>query len=408
MSHGVSTDTRTLAMNNLFFAIHGSKFNANEFAEQALSKGASYAVIDDEGYMTNDRMILVENALRALQELATFHRSKFKRPLLGITGSNGKTTTKELVDKVLSQKYTTHTTIGNYNNHIGVPLTLLHLHPQVEIAIIEMGANHTGEIAQLCEMASPTHGLITNIGRAHTETFGGIEKVIKGKSELFDYLQLSGGVPFVNIHDAAIFNMKKRFKTPTFFPPSDMLLLETNPFIRFKLADRQVSTQLIGKYNFHNIAAAVVVGRVFGIEDEQIAKAIASYLPANARSQVIERHPHTIILDAYNANPDSMIAALENLAEFDQHKVAILGDMNEIERSEEAHQEVLDKACEMPIDQVFTVGKKIGTARGADRHFDTKECLIQFLDQNPLKPSVVLLKASRSIELETILNYISE
>lgn len=406
LSDGVSIDTRTIEKDNLFFAISGANFNANEFAEEALRKGASYAVVDDERFVTSDQTILADNALEALQSLAIFHRKRFKRPVLGITGSNGKTTTKELITRVLSQKYIVHATKGNYNNHIGVPLTLLHIHPQVEIAIIEMGANHVGEIAQLSEMTAPTHGLITNIGHAHTEGFGGIEGVIRGKSELFDYLRKNNGVVFVNNDDNVLSNMSKRFDNPKIFPGEHVKLVGANPFIEFELDGRNVSTQLIGAYNFGNIAAAVEVGRTFDVPNEKIAEAISSYSPDNARSEIVKKGTTTIILDAYNANPDSMKGAIENLAGFAGRKVAILGDMNELDNPDEAHTEILDQARELKVDEVLTVGEKMGRVNSGGTHFGSLEALIPYLENLNFSDSTVLLKASRSIKLETIVKHI--
>ena len=390
-----------------FFAISGPNFNANQFASEALKKGASYAVVDDESFVTDERIILAEDALTALQELAAFHRSRFKRPVLGITGSNGKTTTKELIHRVLSEKYIVHATKGNYNNHIGVPLTLLHIHPQVEIAIIEMGANHIGEIASYCEIARPTHALITNIGRAHTETFGGIEGVIRGKSELFDFIRKNEGTPFINIYDAVLSNMSKRFETPILFPQEDFKLSFASPFLNVQLKEQKQQTNMIGKYNFLNMAAAVTVGRYFDVSDDQILSAISAYEPDNARSQIIKKGGTTIILDAYNANPDSMKVALENLAEQEGDTMAILGDMNELENSDDQHQEVLDYARDLEINHVLTIGAKIGKVANASTHFDTKDELERALDKIDFSGSTVLLKASRSIKLETIINTIT-
>ncbi|MEM6829551.1 MAG: UDP-N-acetylmuramoyl-tripeptide--D-alanyl-D-alanine ligase [Bacteroidota bacterium] len=406
LSDGVSIDTRTIEEGNLFFAVSGPNFDANTFAQEALEKGASYAVIDDPKYEKGDRFIRAENALFALQELATFHRSRFKRPVIGITGSNGKTTTKELIDKVLSKQYITHATKGNYNNHIGVPLTLLHIHPQVEIAIIEMGANHVGDIAQLCAFAKPTHGLITNIGRAHTETFGGIEGIIRGKSELFDFLRKNDGKAIINTNDKVLSNMQKRFSDSLSFPPEDVALLSDQPFLSIGIGETEIETQLLGKYNFNNLGAAIAVGRAFEVSEEKIGEAIAEYIPDNALSQLIKRDSTTIILDAYNANPDSMIAAIENLAASKGKKVAILGDMNELENPDAAHQEVLTKAKEHQIDQIITVGEKMSKAEGADRHFGEKEALTKYLENESFNEATVLLKASRSIKLETVLKYI--
>jgi len=403
LSDGVSIDTRTLKENNLFFAISGPHFNANKFASQALEKGASYAVVDDEQYVTDDRIILAEEGLKALQELAIFHRDRFKRPVIGITGSNGKTTTKELIAKVLETEYIIHYTHGNYNNQIGVPLTLLHIHPQVEIAIIEMGANHVGEIANLCAMAKPTHGLITNIGRAHTETFGGIAGVIRGKSELYDYLRKTGGQVFINMNDSVLSNMVKRFNSPMKYPEDDFKLLSSSPFLTVSLADQVKDTQMIGRYNFPNMAAAVAIGRYFEVQEAAIRDALASYKPENARSQLLKKGSNTIILDAYNANPDSMKVALDNLAEQEGKKLAILGDMNELENPNMQHREMLSYAKELGI-EALTVGEKIGRVADQANHFSSKEGLEERIREMNLSNTTILLKASRSIKLETILN----
>ncbi|GAB4250590.1 MAG: UDP-N-acetylmuramoyl-tripeptide--D-alanyl-D-alanine ligase [Ekhidna sp.] len=407
LSDGVSIDTRTIEKDNLFFAISGPNFNANTFAEEALEKGASYAVIDDEQYLTDDRMILAEDALKALQALALFHRKRFKPPVIGITGSNGKTTTKELIVRVLSEKYIVHATKGNYNNHIGVPLTLLHIHPQVEIAVIEMGANHVGEIAGYCEVALPTHGLITNIGRAHTETFGGIEGVIRGKSELFDFLKKNDGQVFINNSDAVLSNMAKRFEHPVLYPQRDVKLKKASPYLEVSIGSLSEQTSIVGRYNYANIAAAVAIGRFFDVSDEKIMNAIVGYEPDNSRSQIIKKGSVTIVLDAYNANPDSMRAALQSLAENDGDTLAILGDMNELEDSDEGHKEILDYAKEVGVSKVMTIGKKIGTVADPQFHFDTKELLEEALKKMNLSNTTVLLKASRSIKLETILDSIS-
>lgn len=406
LSDGVSIDTRTIEKGNLFFSISGPNFNANKFVEQALEKGASFAVVDDEEFAKDDRTILVEDGLQALQDLAKFHRSKFTGPVLGITGSNGKTTTKELIAKVLDQKYVVHATKGNYNNHIGVPLTLLHIKPEVEIAIIEMGANHVGEIASYCEIARPTHGLITNIGRAHTETFGGIEGVIRGKSELFDFLRKNEASAFINMSDRVLANMSKRFSDPIKYPPDDLKLVGSAPFLEIRLGSKQSATKLTGKYNFANIAAAVAVGRFFEVDDTQILNAITAYQPDNGRSQIITQGNATIILDAYNANPDSMKVALENLADYKGKKLAVLGDMNELANPNEAHTEILEYAKKLNIDEVLTVGDKIGKVANPTNHSKTKKDLEKRLSKMNFSETTVLLKASRSIKLETTLNSI--
>lgn len=406
LSDGVSIDTRTIEPNNLFFAISGPNFNANEFAEGALRKGATYAVVDDESYVTDERIILAKDTLLALQELATFHRDRFKRPILAITGSNGKTTTKELIHRVLSKKYIVHSTKGNYNNHIGVPLTLLHIHPQVEIAIIEMGANHVGEIADYCRIAKPSHGLITNIGRAHTETFGGIEGVIRGKSELFDFIRKTEGTPFINVDDSVLSNMAKRFESPVLFPEKDMKLTSSVPYLTISLGGKEQNTQIVGRYNYGNMAAATAIGRYFDVSDNEILNALTSYEADNSRSQIIKKGSTTIILDAYNANPDSMKVALENLAEQKGDKVAIIGDMNEVEDSDEQHALLLEHARKLGLTNVMTVGDKIGRVANPSNHYASKEALEIELEKINFSKSTVLLKASRSIKLESILKSI--
>ncbi|MEM9824750.1 MAG: UDP-N-acetylmuramoyl-tripeptide--D-alanyl-D-alanine ligase [Bacteroidota bacterium] len=407
LSNGVSIDTRTIEKDNLFVAVSGPNFNANRFAAEALEKGASYAIVDDKDYHDGEKTILVPNGLKALQELATYHRQRFKRPVIGITGSNGKTTTKELLRAVLQQKFIVHSTKGNYNNHIGVPLTLLHIHPQVEVAVIEMGANRVGDIAELCSYAKPTHGLITNIGKAHTETFGGVEGIIRGKSELYDYLLKSCGKVFINYLDPVLSNMAKRFKEAEIYPQDDLKLLKHHPHLEFQINESQHETQLIGKYNFSNIAAAISVGRHFEVGDDKIADAIKNYKASNARSQVIRKNGTTILLDAYNANPDSMKVALEGLSEYEGNRVAILGDMNELENEDDEHKRLLDFARSLGIEQVFTVGQKIGKVANPAYHYATKEALQKTLEHVDFRGNTVLLKASRSIQLEKMLDFIA-
>lgn len=403
-SDGVSIDTRTIEKDNLFFALKGPNFDANKYASQALEKGAAFAVVDDEQYATDPRIILADDCQKALQDLAVFHRSRYKRKLLAITGSNGKTTTKELVNRVLSKQYIAHATKGNLNNHLGVPLTLLHIHPQVEVAIIEMGANHVGEIAELCRIANPNFGLITNIGEAHTEYFGGIEGVLRGKSELFDHLRKTGGKPFINEHDHRLANMAKRFINPVLFPAADLQLISADPYIKLELGGADVQTQLIGAYNFGNVAAAVAVGRAFGVSDEQIMEAIAEYAPANQRSQVVEKAGLQLIVDCYNANPTSMQAAIENLAGMSGKKSVILGDMKEVENSASKHQELGELVQSKEFDQVYLVGEEMKAAHEVvpgSRWY--REIQALEADWNTLHfEGTVLLKASRSVGLDRL------
>lgn len=412
----ISTDTRQITEGSIFFALRGDKFNANEFALQALEKGARYAVIDDSTYAKEPRCILVDDSLKALQELAKYHRTKLTIPIIGLTGSNGKTTSKELLNAVLSKKYKTYATKGNLNNHIGVPLSILSVDKSIEIAVIEMGANHVGEIALLCSIANPTHGFITNIGKAHIGTFGGFENIIRGKSELYQHLIVNNGIVFINSQNAILANMAKRFKNPYFYPATgDYLhvkLLDADPFIRYY--DEQgetVQTQLMGAYNFENIAVALCIGKFFGVEAAASNKAIADYVPGNMRSQILVKGTNTIILDAYNANPSSMEAAINNLASMKAtKKVAILGDMFELEEeTEKEHRKIGELLNAKSFDQVYLCGKLMQAAKGshaASQLFEKKELLIEELKKHPIKDSTILVKASRGIGLESVVEYL--
>lgn len=416
LSNGVSTDTRTVEEGNLFFALKGPNFNANAYAEEALKRGASYAVIDDVAYKKGDRYILAPDSLRALQELARFHRSRFKRKVLGLTGSNGKTTTKELINAVLSQKYITHATTGNLNNHIGVPLTVLHIHPQVEVAIIEMGANKVGDIKELCDIANPNHALITNIGKAHLEGFGSIEGVLRGKSELFDHIRKNGGTVFINSRQPMLKNMQKRFENPVTFPLANntypVNFLGADPYVVFQVANRPpVTSQLIGGYNFDNIAAALAVGQHFGVPIEKAEAAVAAYQPKNNRSQIVTKGSNTIIMDAYNANPDSMKVAIENLKAMKVgSKMAILGDMLELGADSEKEHELIGKQLNgAGVVEVLFCGPRMKTAHEAlpaSRHFESRDQLLGFLRENALDNYTILIKASRGMGLEKVLDVI--
>ncbi|HNV28062.1 MAG TPA: UDP-N-acetylmuramoyl-tripeptide--D-alanyl-D-alanine ligase [Cyclobacteriaceae bacterium] len=412
----ISTDTRQIAEGSIFFALRGDKFNANEFAQQALEKGARYAVIDDSAYAKDPRCILVDDSLKALQELAKYHRAKLTIPVIGLTGSNGKTTSKELLNAVLSKKFKTYATKGNLNNHIGVPLSILSVDKSIEIAVIEMGANHVGEIALLCSIANPTHGFITNIGKAHIGTFGGFENIIRGKSELYQHLIVDNGIVFINSQNNILANMAKRFKNPYFYPAAgDYLhvkLLDADPFIRYD--DEQgetVQTQLMGAYNFENIAVALCIGKFFGVEATAANKAIADYVPGNMRSQILVKGTNTIILDAYNANPSSMEAAINSLANMKAtRKVAILGDMFELEEeAEKEHRKIGELLNAKSFDQVYLCGRLMQAAKGshaASQLFEKKELLIEELKKHPIKDSTILVKASRGIGLESIVEYL--
>lgn len=409
-SRKVSTDTRQIESNALFFALKGPTFNANAFAEEALKKGASYAVVDDAAYATDQRIIVVKDTLLALQDLARHHRKQLTIPVIGLTGSNGKTTSKELLNAVLRKKFKTFATKGNLNNHIGVPLTLLSIDSSIELAIVEMGANHLGEIALLSSIALPTHGFITNIGKAHIGTFGGFENIIRGKSELYQHLIQEKGTVFINSQNPILSNMAKRFSHPVMYPAKGDYyaceLVEANPFLVIKTEeDTIIKTQMIGAYNFENIATALCIGKYFGVEAAKANEGIAEYVAGNMRSQVITKGTNTIILDAYNANPSSMAAAIENLASMKaENKVAIVGDMFELEdEAEKEHRLMGEMLSAKQFDQVYLCGllmKSASQAMPQALYFETRDLLIDHLQKNPVENATILIKASRGMGLE--------
>lgn len=421
-SEGISTDTRTLKETELFFALKGGNFNGNKHAKAALEKGASYAVIDelfvDEKTFKSGNYILVDNVLKTLQELAKYRRQQFKKPVIGLTGSNGKTTTKELIRAVLEQKYKVHATLGNLNNHIGVPLTLLSMPDDTDIAIIEMGANHLNEIALLSQIAQPTVGLITNIGHAHTEGFGGFEGVIRGKSELYHYLIKNKREVLINSQDKILKNMSKRFENPRFYGTQGDYFyaefLEASPFIHYRESEKGeiIHSNLIGKYNFDNISAALCLGKFFDVPNQKANQAIANYTPQNNRSQIVRtKKGNTVIMDAYNANFSSMSAALESFEAMKaENKVVILGDMLELGKTSlEQHQQIIGQAKQLNLAQIILCGNDFGIANQAANsvlHFENSKMIIQWLKSNPVKNSTLLLKGSRGIGLEVILDYL--
>jgi UDP-N-acetylmuramoyl-tripeptide--D-alanyl-D-alanine ligase len=410
----VSTDTRQITPGSIFFALKGPTYNANAFAEEALQKGASYAVVDDATFAKSNRIILVEDSLQALQQLAAHHRVQLKIPVIGLTGSNGKTTSKELVSAVLNKKYKTFATKGNLNNHIGVPLSILSINNTYEIAVIEMGANHVGEIASLSSISKPNYGFITNIGKAHIGTFGGFDNIIRGKSELYQHLIQTNGKVFINSLNPILANMAKRFKEPIFYPAKGDYyhceLVSADPFVKIKAENgEEISSQLVGSYNFENIAAALCIGKFFGVPDTDANAAVAAYTPGNMRSQKIEKGTNVIILDAYNANPSSMQAAIENLAAMHAvKKIVIVGDMFELEDEAEAEHRALGRLLKSKnFSEVYLCGKLSRFAKeefeGA-KHFETKDLLIEELKKKPIQNSTVLVKASRGVGLETVLD----
>lgn len=412
---GIATDTREITPGIMFVALKGPNFDANNFAGEALEKGAKYAVVDDPALSGNKGCLMVPDGLAALQHLAQYHRSKLDIPVIAITGSNGKTTTKELIHGVLSTQYRTLATAGNLNNHIGVPLTLLAIGRKVQLAIVEMGANHLGEIERLCQIARPTHGLITNIGMAHVEGFGSYEGVIRGKSELYQYLIAQQGVIFVNSRDRVLSNMAKRMTNPYYYPaPGDYLeasLSKADPYVCFcSEGGPLVETKLIGEYNFNNIAASLCVGKFFKVAARDAQQAVAAYVPQNNRSQIMTKATNTLILDAYNANPSSMEAAIGNLQSMEAlAKVVILGDMYELGSESEGAHRKLGEITGTGFDKVIFCGKRMKAAHDVNPqslYFENKADLALFLGQNPIKNSTILIKASRSMGLEQLVDYL--
>lgn len=411
---GVSTDTRKIEKDCLFIALKGANFNGNTFAEEALKSGAKYAIVDEVEFQTNDRIILVEDALTFLQQLAHYHRTKFSIPVIGITGSNGKTSTKELINAVLSSRYNVLCTKGNLNNHIGVPLTLLGLNDTHEMAIIEMGANKFKDIAELCAIASPTHGIITNIGKAHLEGFGGFEGVLKTKKELYDSISSIEGTIVLNQDDnVLVSNAPKNVAVVSYGTRNANICGEitgVDPFISFQFkhetyASPSIKTHLVGKYNFYNFLSAVSFGILFDVPYSKIENALASYIPENNRSQVLKTEKNTLIMDCYNANPTSMASALESFALIEQkHKFFIIGDMLELgEESTKEHQAIADLCQKLELTG-YTVGpffKKSQTSNFIEQFNDLEEAQTYFKDKSS-EGQTILLKGSRGIGLEKL------
>lgn len=409
INRSVQTDTRKLIKGDIFFALRGPNFNANAFAETALANGADYAVIDDAEYNTHANMILVNDVLKSLQDLALFHRNQFHIPFIAITGSNGKTTTKELIHEVLSSSFKTYTTQGNLNNHIGVPLTILNIGPDAEMAVIEMGANHIGEIASYCEYARPDYGLITNAGKAHLEGFGGYEGVLRGKGELFDHVRVTEGTAFVMWDYDYLRKMSEGIKNIIRYGTIDAdvigTLVESEPFLKVNADAFVISTQLVGSYNLPNVLAAIAVGKHFGVKMDQIKKALEEYAPSNSRSQLIERDGNRIILDAYNANPSSMKAAIENFDKISSDdKVLILGGMAELgAESINEHLEIIKLIEKYKWKEVILVGGDFLKIKTPFKTFDSSTDAGLWLKRQKLENSYLLIKGSRSMQMERVL-----
>ena len=419
-STGVSTDTRKIEKGNLFFALKGPNFDANEFAPKALEMGASLVVIDDPQYFMEDdeRYFLAKDCLKMLQDLANYHRRQLNIPIIGLTGSNGKTTSKELLNAVLQKKFRTVATVGNLNNHIGVPLTLLSISDEAELAIVEMGANKQGDIQELCEIAEPTHGFITNIGKAHLEGMGGPEGVLKTKTELFQHLRENKGTVFINSQDPILSNLAKRFENPILYPAKgdfcQVDFVEANPFVKFSVEGKEeiYLSSLIGAYNFGNIATALTVGKFFGVSMADAVQAVVSYKPSNMRSQLIEKRSNLIILDAYNANPSSMEVAIRTFGNMTgkKHKMIILGDMFELgDHAEAEHAKLGEIVSEYEIDKVCFTGKLIASAltkAPKALYFPDPFSFRNWLQDSKLEDYLILIKGSRGMKLEGLVDFI--
>lgn len=413
-SYKVVKDTRDEVSEAIYFSLKGEKFNGNEYALHALEQGANYAVIDEKDYKVHDRMILVEDGLTCLQDLARYHRKQLNIPILALTGSNGKTTTKELIHVVLNEKYECYATSGNLNNHIGVPLTLLSMTPQHNFGVVEMGANHQLEIENLCNIALPDYGYITNFGRVHLEGFGSYEGVIQGKTEMYRHLKKYNKKVFVNKEDPI--QMEKsdgmdRFLFCESNCDCDVKFLGADPFVHIGYEGFKIESQLIGSYNFANIAAAVSIGKYFSVSADRIKKAIEGFIPSNNRSQIIKRDTNTIIMDAYNANPNSMEAAIQNLNKLSAtRKVAILGDMFELGKdSKIEHQKIAKLALNSDIDQIYLIGEIFAASEISGDQvfvFSSFKAFTEAFGKQSHQETTFLIKASRGMALERVLEFL--
>jgi len=419
----ICTDSRNCPSGSLFFALKGENFNANAFALPALEKGCAYAVVDEAEYVIDERFILVNNVLETLQQLALYHRKLLGTKIIGITGTNGKTTTKELIAAVLKEKYNILYTQGNLNNHIGVPLTLLQLTSEHEIAVIEMGANHPGEIQFLCNIACPDYGIITNVGKAHLEGFGSLEGVMKTKAELYAFISALGKLIFINSGNALLLNMAEesgltqpdrvlRYSLNTQGNAADYFaeITDCSPFLNIEWNVRgkdthEIKTHLIGSYNAENVLAAITIGDYFGVTTEQIKDGLENYIPQNNRSQLTVTEHNKLVVDTYNANPTSMQAAILNFRQMHvEQKTLILGDMLELgNQSAEEHQSIIDLLQQNSFKNVLLVGKVFKKTRNPYSTFENVNDLISFVHKNPLTNNYILIKGSRGIKLEKVI-----
>lgn len=408
----VQTDTRKLKPGDIYFALKGPSYNGNQFARQALDAGAAYAVVDEPVNFSDERLIATEDVLQTLQQLAKYHREQFEIPFIAITGSNGKTTTKELVHEVLSSTFTTYTTKGNLNNHIGIPLTILSVGMDADMAVIEMGANHQKEIESYCVYTNPTHGIITNCGKAHLEGFGGIEGVRKGKGELYDHIRANDGTLFLMKDYDYLVEMSKGISNIITYGTTGAMITGITDSSKEMLEVRMLSgtgikkiqTQLVGEYNLPNVLVAVAVGKYFNVPDEEIKAALENYSPSNSRSQLVEIDGNKIILDAYNANPTSMKAAIENIAKMNGDKVLMLGGMMEMgEESLKEHQALVDLINMYDWKEVVLVGGDFIKVNNPFTTFATSTEAGKWLKEKHFTNTTILVKGSRSMQMEKVL-----
>jgi UDP-N-acetylmuramoyl-tripeptide--D-alanyl-D-alanine ligase len=416
----ICTDTRNIKKNSLFFGIKGENFDGNKFASVALKKGAAFAIIDEKKFYKNKQYILVDNVLQTLQELAKYHRKQLKTKVIGITGTNGKTSTKELINVILSKKYKTIASFKNLNNHIGVPLSVLSITPDTEIAVIEMGANHIREIKKLCGISQPDFGIITNIGIAHLQGFKNIKGIINAKNELFNYIKKNNGIAFANINSKAIAKLSEKIKKITYGTKTNAYcygkLLENNPYVKIKWNLKNniiknkshtiIQSQLIGEYNLENIIAAIAIGSYFDVTPKNIKNAIENYKPVSNRSQLIETAKNKIILDAYNANPTSMKAAIKNFKQLKfENKIVIIGDMLELgNQSIKEHKKILTFLEKQNFNKIILIGKMFSSVNNNNhKNFPDVDIAGKWLEKNSISSASILIKASRGIKLEKLI-----
>ena len=411
-SSGACTDTRKIIDNCIFFALKGDNFNGNLFAAEALENGAKLAVVDEKTEEENANIILFDDVLDTLQQLATFHRNFLGTKIIALTGSNGKTTTKELINAVLSQKYSTTATIGNLNNHIGVPLTLLAMDKRTEIGIVEMGANHLEEINMLCKIAQPDYGYITNFGKAHLEGFGSLEGVIKGKTEMYRFLKMKNAPVFINGYDPIQISKSEGMEIIVFgdeHSDCTINLIESTKELRVMYEDQFIQSNLIGTYNYPNLAAAIAIGKYFGVTAKEIKNGIETYIPQNNRSQIMKLGTNTIIMDAYNANPTSMLAALENLNQSEgENKICFLGDMFELgESAKTEHQTIVNYIDKINPGTIYLVGNNFYKTISENKKiqkFKTFDSLKEEIQNISFEENLILIKGSRGMALERLLD----